>query len=123
MKTRPSVRHLFPASVTPRAVSINARVRNNRLLFRSLPRDWRALEIHAKKKRQPADLREGVNNALNVVRDGVADTAVSIARAAQEASALRDETLETNAFNENIQEIGFFVDFLADAEDIFSTKF
>ena len=44
---------------------------------------WRGLEKQARRRRQPSDLREGFNNAVTVVNDGVTDTAYSIARVAQ----------------------------------------
>nr|XP_039262248.1 autophagy-related protein 2 homolog A-like [Styela clava] len=46
-------------------------------------RNWRTLGNHAI-RRQPADIREGMNNALTVVKHGVEDTAGAIVRVAQQ---------------------------------------
>nr|CAB3224188.1 autophagy-related protein 2 homolog B-like [Phallusia mammillata] len=43
-----------------------------------------SISTQAKRRRQPVDLREGINNALNLVHFGVTDTAVTLARVAQQ---------------------------------------
>lgn len=45
-------------------------------------RNWKTLGLHAA-HRQPADLREGMSNAITLVRHGAQDTVEAIVRVAQ----------------------------------------
>lgn len=49
---------------------------------RRLKKNWRTLGYQAVRK-QPVDLREGLSNAVNVMKDGMNDTAVAIVQLTQ----------------------------------------